>query len=269
MELIHEDAPWTRRVAPGVALTTLGIFLTLLGWSSTSSEYIVEPDFTRLQEESNGARWKDFSDPSYLLEYAVKHDRFRSMEKLDTNGSKPFEGPGMEWLNNDTLLDDLFYPLNCDEFDDDSVYPTVNCTIGDKLMCTEHVEVVDAFNRSCRSACVGDVTWGVPCGWEAMSELTTTCAGNFSPIFPSDSKNNAPKSQYQKAYVKATETWYDPCNVHAFCYSCVEGGRVKDSCKAVITKYKTLYALSEFFTNLDSYWCDATILAEVENGTYI
>ena len=56
---------------------------------------------------------------------------------------------------------------------------------------------------------------------------------------------------------------------HAFCYSCVDDeGIVDDFCKAAVIRTKSLYGASAVFKYLDSYWCDAEIISDIENGAF-
>lgn len=70
-------------------------------------------------------------------------------------------------------------------------------------------------------------------------------------------------------FMPYNQKWYWPCNVHAFCYACVnDDNTVNDYCKAAVIRASTLYAPAAFFKNLESYWCDDDILGYIKNGTY-
>merc|ERR1712070_1072099 len=99
------------------------------------------------------------------------------------------------------------------------------------------------------------LTWAIPCGWEAIRHMRNVCNDTFAPYFPVGSSNNpSSDAPYQDITINGVEYW--PCNVHAFCYSCVDNGKVNDYCKAVVAKYKTLYAAGDFFGEL-GHWCES------------
>ena len=62
---------------------------------------------------------------------------------------------------------------------------------------------------------------------------------------------------------------YWACNIHAFCYTCVDDtDTVDDYCKATVLHEKSLYAPSAVFDDLDDYWCEDTVLDKIADGTY-
>lgn len=133
--------------------------------------------------------------------------------------------------------------------------------------------MIESYSDACSEAC--SEGWGVPCGWEAVTQLPALCNGTFSPTFPSSSNNVGPTNVTDDATgggmitVNSTAMSYWACNAHAFCYSCVdETGVVDDFCKATVIRTKSLYGASAVFKYLDSYWCDADIISDIENGTF-
>lgn len=209
--------------------------------------------------------WEELSDSGTLLRY-LAHQHFI---KLNNN-------PGMD--HNETkdafnatsgeLDDDLFYPLDCDSYDDDTQYPNALCIDGDNETCHHSVYGNEYYNKSCHSAC--SEGWGVPCGWEAVRHMRRVCNGTFAARIPSSSKNNAPAAvKMENLFIPSMETHFWACNVHAFCYSCVkEDKTVDDYCKAAVIRYNSLYAVVGTMNNMDDYWCDERILGHIENGTY-
>lgn len=179
--------------------------------------------------------WERLSDPAYLLQFVADHEKSKlsSVHELD---------------------DDLFSPLNCDNYDDDSVYPNSYCATGDLKEC-KIVASHKNYAHYCMSACnISDLTWAVPCGFEAIRHMRSVCNDTFQPYYPVGSSNNPSNdASYQDITIDGVEYW--PCNVHAFCYSCVDDGKVNDYCKAVVNKYKSLYAAGDFFGELGD-WCE-------------
>lgn len=209
--------------------------------------------------------WDDLSDSGTLLRY-LAHQQFI---KLDNN-------PGMSHNQTGTvpnategeLDDDLFYPLDCDFYDDDSQYPNALCTDGDNQTCHKSVYTHAVYNESCHAAC--SAGWGVPCGWEAVRHMRRVCNGTFTATFPGSSKNNNPSGvKMENAFIASMEEHFWACNVHAFCSVCVNDEKIVDDyCKAAVIRYNSLYAVVGTMNNMESYWCDDRILTHIENGTY-
>ena len=133
--------------------------------------------------------------------------------------------------------------------------------------------MIEAYSDACSEAC--SEGWGVPCGWEAVKDLPALCNGTFEATFPSGSNNVGPTSMTYNSSdggeitVNSTDLTYWACNAHAFFYSCVdETGVVDDFCKAAVIRTKSLYGASAVFKYLDSYWCDADIISDIQNGTF-
>jgi len=194
--------------------------------------------------------WTRLSDPAELLQYVAQYE----IEKL-----------GDEY----TLDDDNFWPLSCADYDDDTVYPTSLCISGDNETCHDSSVMTEAYEDACSTACKEG--WGVPCGWEAVKSLPSLCNGTFDAYFPSTSNNHLPSNVTDagEITINSTGVTYWACNAHAFCYSCVDDNNVvNDFCKAAVIRTKSLYGASAVFKYLDSYWCDAEIIADIENGTF-
>merc|ERR1711998_539647 len=83
------------------------------------------------------------------------------------------------------------------------------------------------------------------------------------------SKNIAPDQvKMQNLFVPGNERWYWACNVHAFCYECVdESNTVDENCKAAVIRSKSMYAPAAVFKDLDTYWCNQTLFDSSEDGT--
>lgn len=199
--------------------------------------------------KSNAELWEHFNDPDAVIRYVAEHQA-----EVDPNTEQ-------------VLTDDLFYPMSCSEYDDDSLYPNDYCIAGDNATCHKSVIGNAHYYHACSSAC--EEGWGVPCGWQAVRQLPNTCHDKFEPVMPTESKNEPPVEAYlQQLTIEANNRTYWACNVHAFCYWCVEDGNVNNFCKAAVLRTKSLYAPAAVFKYMDDYWCDDKILDEIVNGTY-
>lgn len=198
---------------------------------------------------SDAELWEQLSEPEAAIRFVAEHHRESSPD------------------SENILTDDLFYPMSCSEYDDDTLYPNDLCIAGDNATCHESVFSNPHYSHACASAC--DDGWGVPCGWQAVRQLPNTCHDMFEPIMPTDSKNEPPAEAYlHQLTVESTNRTYWACNVHAFCYWCVEDKNVNNFCKAAVMRTKSLYAPAAVFKYMDDYWCDDKILNQIENGTY-
>lgn len=199
---------------------------------------------TRTSKPVESDLWNELSDPSKLLEY-VAHE-----------------------MSADIVMDDdLFYPLTCTLYDDDTVFPNDVCESGDNATCHSD-SMTTAYMETCGHAC--EDGWGVPCGWEAVASLPQVCDESFKTSFPNKSTNALPDHMQMKTLtVNSTGKSFWACNVHAFCYSCVsDTGLVNDFCKAAVIRTKSLYAPAAVFEYLTSYWCDVAIINEIQNGSF-
>merc|ERR1719453_1713207 len=98
-----------------------------------------------------------------------------------------------------------------------------------------------------------------------MKHLSDVCddretgPNNFVAEFPGASKNQDPSNINMKNLFVPTSDhtsgrWYWACNVHAFCYECVdETNTVDDYCKATVIRTKSMYAPSGVFKDPDTY----------------
>jgi len=203
------------------------------------------------REETAQEFWDRMSQPEELLEWVWMN----SAPKGDYDDAL-------------TLQDDNFYPMSCAKYDDDTVYPNARCISGDNSTCHDSSVMTEAYLTTCATAC--DEGWGVPCGWEAVADLPSLCDGTFNATFPTESNNFLPSNVTEmELIINSTQDSYWACNVHAFCYSCVDSdGLVNDFCKAAIIRTKSLYGASAVFKYLDSYWCEKAIIEDIENGTF-
>lgn len=194
------------------------------------------------------ALWTRLDDPDQLLEYAAQfHPKDAGTWVLD---------------------DENFYPLSCSKYDDDTVYPNELCLAGDNQTCNS---MPDNYYSVCSEAC--SEGWGVPCGWEAIADLPEVCTGDFSSSFPESSKNIGKHplndATFGAVTIESTGEQVWACNVHAFCYSCVDtDNTVNDYCKAAVIRTQTLFAPSAVFKYMDDYWCDDAILGDIADGTF-
>jgi len=202
------------------------------------------------REETRQEFWDRMSDPEELLAYVRMN------------------APEGAFDDDLTLDDDNFYPMSCAKYDDDTVYPNAVCISGDNSTCHDSSVMSEAYLDACSTAC--SEGWGVPCGWEAVSDLPSVCNGTFEATFPEDSNNIAPMNVTEvELTINSTQDSYWACNVHAFCFSCVDSDNtVNDFCKAAIIRTKSLYGASAVFKYLDSYWCEEAIIEDIENGTF-
>eukprot|EP00622_Pseudochattonella_farcimen_P006005 FR741735.1.p1 GENE.FR741735.1~~FR741735.1.p1 ORF type:complete len:252 (+),score=12.76 FR741735.1:77-757(+) len=200
-----------------------------------------------------------------------------------------FSGSMRTWSDEKKILRDVDTgtQLSCDVWDDDSVYPTGKCSTGDMTQCKSLTEY-SQFGTLCESACsTTNMTWGVPCAWEVISKLDQACdtiynnASNFTQFMPNASKNLGDSYYSEYKYNVASgggdyvpyafnasidSTNWDDCNVHGFCYSCVDDdAETNDYCKAVISRYDTIYSASALFTNFE-YWCGE--VDNIKNGRW-
>merc|ERR1719231_980489 len=196
--------------------------------------------------------WDKLSDADELLRYVVS----TAYTGYDAN----------------TMDDDNFWPLSCAEYDDDTVYPNALCLSGDNATCHDSSVMTEHYVETCNTAC-GE-GWGVPCGWQAIAQLPELCDGTFEATFPAGSNNLDPKMDdevllYNAVTINSTKETYWACNVHAFCYACVDDDNiVNDYCKAVVIRTKSLYGASAAFKYMDSYWCEDEIIDDIQNGTF-
>lgn len=235
-----ESQPASSRRRWGFVAGTLALFGTIGAVFHFSTKQPEVPEQTL---------WERLSDADELLAYAASY---------------AVEDPN-------TLDDDNFWPLSCDDYDDDSVYPNDLCISGDNSTCHDSSVMTANYVLACEEACKEG--WGVPCGWEAVSELPALCSGRFNATAPSVSNNLAP-SPYDAPNtntltINSTGETYWACNVHAFCYACVDADSiVNDFCKAAVIRTKSLYGASAVFKYMDSYWCEEDIIEDIENGTF-
>lgn len=84
--------------------------------------------------------WDHLSEPGNLIRWAAQFDMNLTMDDFDghdlNNGGNRNEAGVIQGNNSGSLQDDLFYPLDCAFFDDDTMYPNgaVSCQI-DQYSC--------------------------------------------------------------------------------------------------------------------------------------
>jgi len=244
---VHGSSTASRRKAVGIAVPLLGL-VAASGVVALSLQKRAERQFTF------EALWERLDEPDELLKYAAQFE--------PKNGGTYI------------LDDDNFYPLSCAKYDDDTVYPNALCLAGDNHTCQSMPDNYGGIDGVCSEAC--SEGWGVPCGWEAIADLPAICDGSFEATFPGKSTNRGkhpknPDSGFwgNELVINSTKEEVWACNVHAFCYSCVdESNVVNDYCKAAVIRTQTLFAPSAVFKYLDSYWCDDDILGDIEDGSF-
>lgn len=260
------------RFAPSMASSGAAMLDAIRGNSASIGQAVDLSAYPDYESMSQAELWKHMDDPANVFQFVDYHQKLKNAEAAAAGG------PSLASVDDDADLDDSYVSgLNCNLYDDDNEYPSPQCIKGDALTCSTAVAESYYYNLTCYSACHDDGGgWGVPCGWEAMKNMPDMCddretgPNNFIPEFPGTSKNNAPDMvRQQNYYVEDVGKWYWACNIHAFCYTCVDDtDTVDDYCKATVLHEKSLYAPSAVFDDLDDYWCEDTVLDKIADGTY-
>ena len=180
-----------------------------------------------------------------------------------------------------------FESIGCNYEDDDAYFLSdTGCIDGDKYTCDSFLvnnsatdgQAIPYFgaNESCAASCASDLdrTWGVPCAWQLIANLPSTCNSTFTPNVTAllHSQNIAPSeeshAQFKVAYDEGTKTatQYD-CNLHAFCSACSSAnGTVNSYCAATVMYYNSFILDAHVLMYADDFWCRSDVLASIEKG---
>ena len=177
--------------------------------------------------------------------------------------------------------------FSCEYNDDDWTYMDHAYCSGDAKVCDEYSDLLttdDEWKGSrgayeamsqCGKACDGNMTWFVPCMWDTIANMDSYCGDgyNVSDDFMSKgSRNQGPNRTYFSLNMsKSTNvhTVFTGCNLHAFCYSCVEDdGSVNPYCKAYVEHYNSLDVAGwyHFFQQEHNYWCTEKVLKSIKKN---
>lgn len=155
----------------------------------------------------------------------VSHDIDSSQAPFDalTGGNvlpkdiKPVWAQGLVYDSTDVFAADADVSAAlCPEFDDDGSFPDAACDCGDtRTQCHGNMDRLPAYKDACYEAACGaenmraydaflapdstaqcaglvEPVWGVPCLWQAVKAMPSTCGGTFAPTFPTSKARNAP-----------------------------------------------------------------------------
>jgi hypothetical protein len=114
-----------------------------------------------------------------------------------------------------------------------------------------------------------NVSYGLPCSWEAIAALDTTCTGRFNASFPV-SKDIAPSTDSPTllTWIDDVQVGWDQCAVHGYCASCIdESGEVNSYCAAVLNFYSSATASVSALNDLE-YWCDEGTRGVIKAGNF-
>jgi len=114
------------------------------------------------------------------------------------------------------------------------------------------------------------------CAWMAVADLQTTCSGGFTPSFPT-SHDFTPELETPPVVTDpANGNEIDDCSLHAVCTACISSsGNLNKYCAAVAGFY--MRGLNEslvntnaanFVLNDQAYWCNATTLQSIKDGSF-
>ena len=189
--------------------------------------------------------------------------------------------------------DDYRQSLNaCSDYDDDDNYPGM-CPKYDHDFCSETYdpsggsiceEIGTCFENGtiffeiCSSACTYNTSsFVMPCSWQAVADLPTTCAGSFIPTMPINVSLDRPSTPENRTFLFG-------CDQHSFCVGCSQGNAycravaryyhgvgVEDHLSAALNESTSFISASTAAVALNrdlAFWCASGTLEAIENGTF-
>ena len=118
--------------------------------------------------------------------------------------------------------------------------------------------------------------------WDTIAHMDEYCSSSgynvSSDYLSKGSRNQGDSKQYFNLNMTKNfdidsgttkESSFTGCNLHAFCYACVEeDGGVNDYCAAYVEHYNSLDISGwyHFFQEEHNYWCEDDIIGDIDNN---